>query len=141
MECYRHLASVYDLLYKKTTNGDNLDLSIGYYAQALDRLHPQSPNRAPTLFNLAKQQFERHKLPKVLEDLPIIAQKRRDEAKALVDQVPGATEPKRQIEDLTSYIDPYEKRGQTYTSVTSESSDDTFTSISGVASGSRQGTL
>jgi len=80
-------------------------------------------------------------LTKVLKDLPIIAQKRRDEAKALVDQVPGATELKRQIEDLTSYIDLYEKRGQTYTSVTSESSDSTFTSISGVASGSRQGTL
>jgi len=80
-------------------------------------------------------------LPKVLEDLPIIAQKRRDEAKALVDQVPGATELKRQIEDLTRYIDPCEKRGQTYTSGTSESSDGTFTSISGVVSGSRQGTL
>jgi len=55
---------------QKDANGDNLDLSIGYYVQALDRLlHSQSPNRAPILFNLAKQQFERHKLTKVLEDL------------------------------------------------------------------------
>lgn len=118
VECYRQLASAYDLLYKKTTNRDNLDLSIGHYAQALDRLHHQYRNLVPTLLSLAKQHFERHKLTKAPNDL-ITAQKHRDEAKALVDQVPGANELKRQIEDLTSNMAPYDERGQAYKSVVS----------------------
>ena len=35
---------------QKDANGDNLDLSISYYVQALDRLHPQKPqSRTDTL--------------------------------------------------------------------------------------------
>ena len=46
-------------------------------------LHPQSPNRAPTLLELAKQHLERHTLPNAQPDL-VAAQRYRDEAQKLV---------------------------------------------------------
>ena len=108
MECYRHLASVYNLLYKKTTTPDNLDLSIGHYSQALGLLHPQSPNRAPMLFNLSKQHFERYTLTKDQADL-IAAQKYRDEAQTLVDQAPKMEKLKKKIANLSCDMDLYTK--------------------------------
>jgi len=85
-ECCRHLASVYDLLYERTKNPRDLDLSIDYYTQVLYMLHPQSPHRAPTLLNLAKQHFECYTLPNAKPDLMVV-QRYTDEAQTLVGQV------------------------------------------------------
>ena len=132
-DCYRHLASVYDLRYKRTKNPQDLDLSIEHYSQASVMLGPQSTNHAPTLFNLAKQQFERHKLTKDPADMKA-AEQSRDAARELVEQVPGAEELKRQIKDLTSNMVLYAKRGQSDTS-------SVWSATSGDAPVSRQGTM
>ncbi len=131
-ECYRHLASVYDLLYKRTKNHKDLDFSIDYYSRVFYMLHPQSPNRAPTLLNLVKQHFERHTMPNTQPDLAA-AQRYKDEAQRLVGQVPEADELKKKIDDLTRNMEFYAMRGQTYSSVSSEGSGD--------APASRQGKM
>ena len=92
-ECYRNLASCHALLYKRTRKRDDLDLSIDYYTQALGEL---SPHRASTLFNLAKQQFERFMLTKDRTFMNA-AEENIEAAKKFVDQAPGGKELEGQI--------------------------------------------
>ena len=54
-EWYGRFVPAYDLRTKKDRNG--LDSSIKCYKESLAMLMYQNPNRAPTLFNLSKQQF------------------------------------------------------------------------------------
>ena len=96
-------------------------------------LGPQSPNHAPTLFNLAKQQFERHKLTEDPADMKA-AEQSRDAVKELVEQEPEAEELKRQIKDLTRNMDLYAKHGLS-------DSSSIWSETSGDAPVSRQGTM
>jgi len=129
-ECYSHLALVHDLHYKRSKSRNDLDCSIKYYGEALALLDSQSPNRAPALFNLSKQHFERHKLTKGSEDWKA-AERSKDAAKELVDQGVGTQDLKMKIEVLTSNMDSYARRASTDVSVGSEDS----------ALVSRQGTM
>ena len=109
-ECYRHLASVYDLLYKRTKKPRNLDLSIDYYSQSLYRLRPQSPDRARTLIDLAKQHFERQKLPNAQPDL-IAARRYRDEAQTLVEQGLETDKVRKEIDVLMDFYSSASSKG------------------------------
>ena len=117
-ECLRHLAPVYDLRYKRSGNRNDLECSIKYYSEALSMLDSQSPNCAPALFNLSKQQFERHKLTKESEDLKA-AERSIGAVKELVDKGLGTQDLKAKIEVL---MDLYAKYGSTDASVGSQES-------------------
>jgi len=109
-ECCRHLASVYDLLHKRTRNPRDLDFSIDYHTRILYMLHPQSLNRAPALLDLAKRHLERHTLPNAHPDL-VAAQRYRDEAQNLVGQGPEAEELEKKIGVLTRKMEKLKSSG------------------------------
>jgi len=90
-ECSRHLAPVYDLCYKRSGDRKDLDYAIECSGEALAMLDCPSPNCAPALFSLSKEQFERHKLTGAPADLKA-AESSRDTAKELVGRVPGTKE-------------------------------------------------
>ena len=130
-ECYGHLAPVYDLRYKKNKDRNDLDSSIKYYKESLAMLKYQNPNRAPTLFNLSKQQFERHTLTKGPEDLKAAE----SNITALLDEGRGTQDLKTKIEVLRNDMDSYRKRTLSDNSALSVSGE------SGGASASHQTTI
>ena len=125
LECYRHLGSVYDLLHRRSGNAKDLDASIDYNQRALNLFRTNSPdnlNIAPTLFNLAKQQFERHISTKNPEDLEN-AEENIDEVEKLLAEGHRTDDLSKQVKDLASRINMYSKRGESYASMESGSGE------------------
>jgi tetratricopeptide (TPR) repeat protein len=109
IEYFRHLASVHDLLHRKTHDREDLNKAIQYNTKAVSLLesNPGTSNLAATVvFNLAKQQFERHTATKNAKDLADA----QDNASKAVAQSKELTD---QVNKLRENIERYERRGST----------------------------
>ena len=109
IEYFRHLASVHDILYQRTRDREELNKAIQYNTNAVSLLerNPGTSNLAATVvFNLAKQQFERHTATKNAEDLAD-AKDNSEKASKSVAQSKELTD---QVNKLKENIERYERR-------------------------------
>ncbi len=130
IEYFRHLASVHDLLHRRTRDRaslEDLDKAIHYNTKAVNLLEYNSgtSNLASTVFfNLAKQQFERHTATKNAKDLAD-AKDNTEKASRFVAQSKELTD---QVNKLKQNIERYERRGSTTL--------DSFSSVAALRQGS-----